>query len=308
MANKIKIFVGFLALIAVFSVLSFFNSFKGSSPIVKTGNTTRSSISFAIESDDDKDGLNNREESYWNTDLQNSDTDNDGFLDGEEVASGHDPLIPGPNDVLNNNNNLTTKLSNLTLSGLYEGSLTPNDPDYDKSLNDMALAVVDDAASNLSSKINPSKFKVVSSTKENQEIYLKEVSVLYTELINNFGEEVVNIQRYLELISSDGFKNKDLINFFQTMGASFQQISERGYSMSVPQNWIQNQTNFLHIVKNLELASNSIANGSDDPVKASAALNTIGESFESLSSLVDSFVAKTESAKLNNQFFKFLSQ
>src|SRR3989344_6053753 len=200
MANKFKLFVGFLALIAMFSVLSFFNSFRNSSSIVKTANILKSSLSFEVDSDEDHDGLTNKEESYWNTDFQNPDTDSDGFKDGEEVVSGHDPLIPGPDDLLNNGN-LTDKLSSLTLSGLYEGSLTPGDPNYDKSLNDMALAVMEDAANNLSSKIDSGNFKVVDSTKENQEIYLREVSNVYTEFIKNFGEEVKHIQKYLELIS-----------------------------------------------------------------------------------------------------------
>ena len=307
MTNKIKLFVGFLALIALFSVFTFFNSFRNSSSIVKTANILKSSLSFEVDSDEDHDGLTNREESYWNTDFQNPDTDADGFKDGEEVASGHDPLIPGPNDLLNNDN-LTDKLSNLTLSGLYAGSLTPGGPDYDKSLNDMALAVMDDAANNLSSKIDSNKFKVISSTKESQEIYLKEISVLYMEFITNFGEEIKNIQKYLELISEEGYKNQDLINFFQTREAGFQQTFERGYSMNVPENWIQNHANFLHIIKNLQLASRSIARGSEDPVKASAGLNIIGDAFENLSDLIDSFTAKIKSEKLNNQFFNSLSQ
>ena len=53
-----------------------------------------------MDQDADKDGLTNREESTWNTDFENPDSDGDGFLDGEEVASGHDPLKPGPDDAL----------------------------------------------------------------------------------------------------------------------------------------------------------------------------------------------------------------
>lgn len=305
MANKFKLFVGFLALIALFSVYSVFNSLNS-----KSSSVAIIGIESPLPSPDadaDHDGLTNREESYWNTDPFNPDTDGDGFKDGEEVASGHDPLIPGPNDILNNGN-LTDKLSILTLSGLYEGSLKPTDPNYNKSLNDMALAVVDDATNTLSSKIDLNKFKTISSSKENQEIYLEEVSVIYKDFIANFGEEVRNIQKYLDLINTDGYKNKELINFFQTRENNFQQIYDRGYSINVPQNWIQNQANFLHIVKNLQLANHSIARGSNDPIKASSALNVIGDSFESLSNLIDSFTAKIKSEKLNNQYFKSLTQ
>lgn len=50
--------------------------------------------------DDDGDGLSNADERLWGSDPRNSDTDGDGFKDGEEVASRHNPTIAGPNDVL----------------------------------------------------------------------------------------------------------------------------------------------------------------------------------------------------------------
>src|SRR3990167_1633294 len=131
MTNKIKLFVGFLGLIALVSVFSFFNSFGNSSSTFLKPLT--GSVLEAVDQDADKDGLANREESYWNTDFQNPDTDGDGFLDGEEVASGHDPLIPGSDDFLPTDANLTKKLSSLTLAGLYEGSLKSDSPNYDKS-------------------------------------------------------------------------------------------------------------------------------------------------------------------------------
>jgi hypothetical protein len=54
----------------------------------------------AFELDSDNDGLRDWEESLWGTDKDNPDTDGDGTSDGDEVARGRDPLIPGPNDVL----------------------------------------------------------------------------------------------------------------------------------------------------------------------------------------------------------------
>ncbi|MFZ2970762.1 MAG: hypothetical protein WA063_06450, partial [Minisyncoccia bacterium] len=38
------------------------------------------------------------EENLYKTDPLNSDTDADGYLDGEEINSGHNPLVKGPND------------------------------------------------------------------------------------------------------------------------------------------------------------------------------------------------------------------
>ncbi|MFH1522662.1 MAG: L,D-transpeptidase family protein [Patescibacteria group bacterium] len=44
------------------------------------------------DSDYDEDGLSDRMELNFHTDLTNPDTDRDGFLDGAEIKSGHDPL------------------------------------------------------------------------------------------------------------------------------------------------------------------------------------------------------------------------
>jgi hypothetical protein len=52
------------------------------------------------QADNDEDGLSNNDEAIWGSDPDNRDTDGDGYLDGEEVAAGHDPTIPAPNDKL----------------------------------------------------------------------------------------------------------------------------------------------------------------------------------------------------------------
>lgn len=49
-----------------------------------------------IENDFDKDGLNDKTERLLGTDLGNSDTDADGYLDGEEFNHGYDPLNKEP--------------------------------------------------------------------------------------------------------------------------------------------------------------------------------------------------------------------
>jgi hypothetical protein len=306
MTSKIKVFVGFLALITVFSVYSVFNSFSKKTA-VNFVNTAKNVLSFTVEQDVDKDGLNNHEESYWNTDFKNPDTDGDGFKDGEEVTSGHDPLIPGPDDLLNADN-LTSKLSNLTFSGLYEGSLELGGSNYNKSLNDMALAIMDDATVSLNPEIDTSKLRIVSSSKKNQEAYLDEISDPFEKLLLTFGDELNNLQQYLEIIGNNGFSDKGLVSYFQTKEQQLQEILNKSSSLAVPENWTQNHTRFLGFVKNLQVANRSIARGSEDPVKASAALNNLGDAFENFSNMINPFVDKIQSENLNNPFFKSLLQ
>lgn len=46
------------------------------------------------EADFDNDGLTDKMELNFKTDIKTADTDGDGFLDGEEVRAGYDPLDP----------------------------------------------------------------------------------------------------------------------------------------------------------------------------------------------------------------------
>jgi len=48
------------------------------------------------DNDNDSDGLSDRMELNFHTDLTNPDTDGDGYEDGEEIANGYDPLNSSP--------------------------------------------------------------------------------------------------------------------------------------------------------------------------------------------------------------------
>ena len=48
-----------------------------------------------IKNDSDGDGLSDVLEDVYKTDKNNPDTDGDGYLDGNEVENGYDPLVPG---------------------------------------------------------------------------------------------------------------------------------------------------------------------------------------------------------------------
>lgn len=80
----------------------FFRAPEQSQPYIKTttGDTGGLALINTSILDSDKDSLSNWEESIYGTNATNSDTDGDGYLDGEEVLSGHDPVKKGPNDFL----------------------------------------------------------------------------------------------------------------------------------------------------------------------------------------------------------------
>jgi hypothetical protein len=66
------------------------------------GDYSKTSLSDdpALAIDSDHDGLRDWEEVLWKTDSKIADTDGDGTNDGDEVKAGRNPLIAGPDDLL----------------------------------------------------------------------------------------------------------------------------------------------------------------------------------------------------------------
>jgi len=59
--------------------------------------------------DSDSDGLMDWQEITWQTDSCRADTDGDGYVDGEEVASGYSPTQPAPNDELSDTDSINPR-------------------------------------------------------------------------------------------------------------------------------------------------------------------------------------------------------
>src|SRR3989344_5973583 len=266
MANKFKLFVGFLALIALFSVYSFLNSFSPSSSVTKTANILKNSMSFEVDSDADKDGLTNRDESYWNTDFQNPDSDGDGYLDGEEVASGHDPLIPGPNDFLNNKN-----LNTLTSLFAEEAIIIP--------------------------KIDTSDLGTIESNKENQEFYIKIIATLLQETSLNLIDEADRFVEMLDLIGKFGFEGETVF-YFENKRQKFDKVFSELQEVRVPKTWLQNHVYLMELVSGLTETNKVIAMGSEDPIRAATALKDLPNFIERFGQILDWYDQKITSEKL----------
>lgn len=279
MTSKIKVFVGFLALVALFSVFSVFNSLSK-----KTANFTTKNISgtllFAIDEDTDKDGLTNKEESYWNTDFQNNDTDGDGFLDGEEVASGHDPTKHGPDDKIFTNN-LTERFSNLTLSGIVEGSLRPNSPNFNKSVN----LVIDDILLQSDLKISTPtpKLKIVKDTPENVKQYATATLPLIRSMFQEEGTRIEQLFSILETVeffndeelSKNGSKYTNLLQFLNTELPKMQNQIDFLRASEVPKYMEGSHLAILYFFQKLNDNYRFLGNARQDPIQAMISLNNI---------------------------------
>jgi len=276
--NKFQIISGLMALVAVSLVYFGFKNLKLELEL----KPSQANITAPLESDADwdDDGLNNREESYWNTDPNNSDTDDDGYLDGEEVASGHDPTKPGPDDEIFSDN-LTERLSSLALSGIIEGSLKPDNPNFVDSVN----LVIDDILlqSDLKLLAKPRELKIVEDTPENIKRYAVDVLPFVRSMVQDEGkriERLFSIIKTVEFFDNDKLaeNNAEYTNLLQFLDAELPKMRRQIdflQTSEVPDRMKDSHLAVLGFIKELTSNYASLRNARQDPIQAMISLNNI---------------------------------
>ncbi len=307
MGTKIKFIFAGMAVIAVFSVLSWVDYFNKGLASGFSFKNIANKFSFESETDADKDGLSNIDESYWNTDFQNPDTDGDGFKDGEEIASGHDPRKPGPDDSLSDIN-LTEKLAELTASGLYEGSLKPDNENYYQSLTDMTEYLDDNSRISLNTNIAPEILKTIDGSRENQDKYLGLAYGSIKTFLVSYGEEMNNLNKNLDLIGAYGFGNKDVKEYFSKQENIFKDIFNKASDVPVPKNWTTEHLQLLGEIKMAAESNRAVVLGSSDPVKAAMALNELFSILDRIPDWTKKYIDKNRSEDINNLLIESLSK
>lgn len=275
MPNKIKIVLTLVAIVAMFLVYQLAQYVH----TVANGNSTfqQGSPLPSPDDDPDHDGLNNQQEVIWGSDPFNSDSDGDGFKDGEEVNSGHNPLVPGPDDLINSDN-LTDQLSQLAVSGLYAGALNPDSADYTKTLNDITSSVADSGTYLFNKTIDPSAFAVIDGSAQTNTAYVRASAPLFQQFSNTLGNEFTNIKDNLNAIGKGGFSGP-VKKFFTQQATIYDDITKTGLALSVPRPFVNTHVNFLSLTQQMSTISTAIANGDTDSVKAALALDALGDMY-----------------------------
>src|SRR3990167_9721553 len=121
MSTKLKLILGVLVVGAVFAlgsvVFGFAQKITGADSAAIIGQTGVPSKPEEI--DGDHDGLPDAKEAFAHTSPANPDTDSDRYLDGEEVLSGCDPIVPAPNDCpFSSSSNITVDLARIFVGAL----------------------------------------------------------------------------------------------------------------------------------------------------------------------------------------------
>ncbi|OGM99129.1 MAG: hypothetical protein A2817_00315 [Candidatus Yanofskybacteria bacterium RIFCSPHIGHO2_01_FULL_39_8b] len=298
MTHKIKLFFVFLAVSAVVSVMSFFDVFHG----VRSAKLFDSVQPLPIDTtqDADQDGLSDSDESYWDTDFQNPDTDSDGFLDGEEVASGRDPNQAGPDDQLLNIN-ITKRMADIAVAGLAEGSLQPDNPLYSQSLNDLTDTILDDGLRSLNPS-DPSHITIVDSSKDNQQQYVSYSEKIWEMFLKSLGEEIESIGQNLELSNNGGFNNSEYISYFNSKVIEFQNITNRLEEVKVPQNWKEDHIDFYHLISQMVIVNKALTDAKNDSIKAMMSFNLLSDITDILPQLIYNYAQKIKTESLSGNY------
>lgn len=264
MPPKIKFIIGSLAVVAIGILavgMSFLRTNFGSTGSLTPGISDKLST---IDADSDKDGLSDLEESYWNTDFQNSDSDGDGFLDGEEVTSGHDPIKPGPDDLLAQSN-LTEKITDLLIGGIYSGDLgaKAENATFDKALGDLSMAAISEFYDPKAAP-KPPVVRTVTTTKVSEEAYLNKIAQIIKQ--NLF------VQSPTIRVSSELQQQK---SSFLILSNQFSATRDELLNTEVPVNWKSFHTTLIGLITRFKNDYGAVGNYDRDPIRSMIAANEI---------------------------------
>lgn len=281
MSGKIKLLLTVLALGALVSVSYALTAINGSPSDSKSALIEKTVQLDGALDDTDKDGLSARDEAYWGTDPNNPDTDGDGFLDGEEVISGYNPRVAGPNDYLDPGQNLTQRTIQLALGGVTAGDLDPSSPDYDKNINILAEAMATQYAKNTSVVID--RFDIIADTDDSKAVYVQAIAnalitTIYPatqdveSLLKSIGD--LKISELSKLTSDD----KRYAKFAQTAHRISSSMSERASrlaSIPVPQSFSPQHTSAIRFLRTEQKYLDFLANLKNDAIQGELALTNL---------------------------------
>jgi len=270
--------------------------------------------------DHDFDGLADWEEEIYKTDPNNPDTDGDGYLDGEEVASGFDPTKKAPNDKLQDEasqqigdglsrpepGNLTQMIG-YVLSGQLKAGQMPfidtqdvNSVDQNvmDAMDEKVMEAIQKASIGFLAEFIPPfekenyKFKL---TQENNlaaiRNYTKETSNKLGMLNfcvgdNNTKHEVEILQEAIET------ENFELIN---CLNNSYLQAYQETLKAPVPLDWIDIHKRILSTYWNFHKIHQHIPEFGKDPYKGIIILKKFEQTGDNLIELLEQIGADLES-------------
>jgi hypothetical protein len=200
--------------------------------------------------------------------------------------------------------NLTLQLSNLAVDGLAEGSLQSDSPNYQQSLADITSSVADSAKYIFSKTINDTTLSTVSTSPQADVTYLKTAAPYIKSFSVLLADQYQHIADNLNTIGDSGFADQSLQSYFATQASEYQDIFDKTSAITVPQNLKAADAQFISLAMQMQSICDAIAHGTDDPLKASVALDSLGDMYNRYASLLGMYkdilgTVKFDSASLD---------
>ena len=274
-----------------------------------------------IIDDHDFDGLADWEEKIHKTDPNNPDTDGDGYLDGEEVASGFDPTKKAPNDKLENEisqelsrpepGNLTQMFGYITSNQLKTGQIPLVETESVDSIEQGILGIIDEKVLEAIQRASAGFLAefIPPFEKENYEFKLTEANNL--EAIRNYTEEIVkkvgpldscqeesNIRSDAEIIQKAiQSKNFERVNCLSNL--SFQ-VYQETIKISVPLDWLDIHKKSLLNLWTFHKIYEHLPGFEIDPLKGILIMKKLEKTNELLIEIINEMAADIESKQNQN--------
>ncbi|MBU4284869.1 thrombospondin type 3 repeat-containing protein [Patescibacteria group bacterium] len=280
--------------------------------------------------DTDNDGLKDWEENLYKTDPLNPDTDADGYLDGEEINSGHNPLVKGPNDKqvfyplpIGNKYNITNQIFS-DFDAIAKSYIEQKDQyvrDHPEII-DPTTYMAEASKGALDEMLRRAMLyneadwsdKANAVLEKNPEIFQIEISDIDIKISDDNTPEA--IKAYFEKLSSyaksnnfllqnenfillqDSFPNNDFAEVDILIIINDDEISKL-VDTPVPSSWKELHKNFLKIAITLRNIFVSLRGFESDPIKAIIANNEIKNVSSLWKSFEQNLLKLNESQNLN---------
>lgn len=270
-------------------------------------------VESAVSKDDfDNDGLTDEEEKLYGTDWRRPDSDGDGYLDGEEIASGYNPLRPAPGDELGDRanlkprpipKNLTQSLSQGLTSKLANGEFEPISTEdgfdfigaqqIDDAINDgLGFAIVATTREYSLQEIPDSEIVISSdNSQEAMDRFPSLVTEALTQALKSVkGAEKLNksdLEAVLEALQTRNFSKLEV--YIESLEKIYQAIKK----VPVPDKWIEIHKDHLSITLAKIKIIKIIKEIDSDPLKVSLAL----QQYESINDAELDMIKKASALK-----------
>ena len=262
--------------------------------------------------DSDHDGLCDSDETFYETDPFNPDTDSDGVPDGREAAAGCNPRLPAPNNNCPSGpkpkTNLTQETASLIAGGVLSGDLKPsNNSDFENNINALSVrTLLDVAGPGAKESVSDSDLTIINDSDQNIANYLNTLSIgIGYQLLESATTSNNSITaNFTKLISNTKTYKNTILAYAHTFNTSYNRLKQ----IPVPKSWKLVHKEILAVTKKYATIYSSLANVDSDPLRALSALTSLKSNTAEAQTILNNIVKNSQNLKIlpNDSLFSVI--